>query len=185
MLKWATWRILVKIFHKASAIPSQPSKNTVEWFQTRWNQEKTNAQTPPKPVELLLSLHKELQGPGKGRALRELQVVLSPPQNWAWQRSNATRLVLSQTPFQGWHSPSGQEQLLADCSLCSAALPILPPGFGRHNKDGGEETSLLSFLHMGNWVRMQDRSPKQFLHYFVLPKELQKQFSLSDFCQRL
>lgn len=101
MLKWATWSILVRIFHKASAIPSQPSKNTVEWFQTRWNQEKTNAQTPPKPVELLLSLHEELQGPGQTRALPELQVVPSPPQTCAWQRPNATRLVLSQTS-SGW-----------------------------------------------------------------------------------
>lgn len=136
MLKWATWSILVKIFHKASAIPSQPSKNTVEWFQTRWNQEKTNAQTPPKPVELLLSLHKELQGPGKGRALKELQAVLSPPQNCAWQRSNATQ-VLSQTS-SGWCLPRLAWPLLKRAApvLSSIAAPWswdTPQGWRRRN----------------------------------------------------
>lgn len=117
MLKWATWSILAKIFHKASPIPFQPSKNTVEWFQTRWNQEKTNAQTPPKPVELLLSLHKELQGPGECGALMELRVVLSPPQTCAWQRSNATRLVLSQTS-SGWCLPRLARPVLTRTGHC-------------------------------------------------------------------
>lgn len=173
MLKWATWSILVKIFHKTSAIPSQPSKNTVEWFQTRWNQEKTIAQTPPKPVELLFSLHEELQGSGMSGALGELQVVLCPL-ILCLAGVSATRLLLSQAPCRAGMAPPGQS------SLSSAALPTL----GDTNRDGGQAALLLSFLLMGNQARTQDRSPKQFLHYFVLPKELQKQFSLSDFCQR-
>lgn len=118
MLKWATWSILVKIFHKTSAIPSQPSKNTVEWFQTRWNQEKTIAQTPPKPVELLLSLHKELQGSGKRGALGELQVVLCPPQpvpdrgqcHQTWPEQLLQSAACPQQHFPHWDTPTGTEE---------------------------------------------------------------------------
>lgn len=44
-------------------------KKTVKGVQPKKNQEKPNAQTPPKPVELLLALHKDLQGLRKHKAL--------------------------------------------------------------------------------------------------------------------
>lgn len=187
MLKRATWSILVKIFHKASAIPSQPSKNTVEWFQTRWNQEETNAQTPPKPVELLLSLHKELQGPGKSRALKELQVVPSPPQNCAWQRSNATQA--GPVPATLWLAPSkagmAPPEKSSSSLMSSAALPTLPLELGHTTRMQEKKHHC---FHSYTWeTRHQGKTGLQSNFFIILslPKELQKQFSPSDFCQRL
>lgn len=117
MQKWATWNILIKIFHKASAIPSQPSKNTVEWFQTRWNQEKTIAQTPPKPVELLLSLHKELQDLGSVEPFQSCRLC-SPHLRLCLAGVKCHQAGPFPDTLQGWHGPSWQEQLLQ-----SAACP--------------------------------------------------------------
>lgn len=77
-------KCLVQIFHKASPSPTHPSKNTVKLFQPKWNQEKLNAQTPPRPTEFLLTL------------LRTHRDQMDA-QNPRWARSHPNT-----TSFTGW-----------------------------------------------------------------------------------
>lgn len=186
MLKWVTWSILVKIFHKTSPTPSHPSKNTVKWFQSKWNQEKPNAQTPPKPAEFLLTLRQDPQETGKHGALTVWGTTPTPANAAGCARIGPPLQAGLLTKNKGLQC--GQTSSEAQSSLQSAACPQRhsPPctfHLGETNRDAEEKvTLLLSFLHMGNWGR---QISKVLSLLFFLPKELQKQFSPRDFCQRL
>ena len=132
MLKWVTWSILVKIFHKASPTPSHPSKNTVKWFQPKWNTRKTKcmnssqtcwvapypaygptgtweAQSPYGVRHCWLCMH-WASSPSRfahqphNKPQPHLRPVSGRPPDWSFPRQPLAG------GFQGWHRPTTQEQ---------------------------------------------------------------------------
>lgn len=203
-------------------------EKTVKGFQPKRNQEKTNALTPPKPAELLLTLHKDLQGLRKHRALTAWGITPTPANaaGCAAPPLQAALLISPCKPPPHLSPVPGRGQLSPDWSFPSHSLivsseaGVAPPGEnkGRQcgqtspeaqsawhgaacpqrysppctfylreaNEDGEEEaTILLVFLRMGNWGINARWISRAISLWFFLPTELQKQFSPSDFCQRL
>lgn len=115
-------KCLVQIFHKASPSPTHPSKNTVKLFQSKWNQEKLNTQTPSRPIEFLLTL------------LRTHRDQVDA-QNLCWVRSH-----LNTTSFAGWECITAL--LGASSPMASQIHPLCGgcPGTALPRRSKGQES---------------------------------------------